>query len=140
MAVVISVVIAAVATYVTTGLKYGRVVEARADRLAAADGGLRYAIERLENSDYAGCLSNLGNTGYTIDFPVQVNGADVKVTCTKGAERDRRHQGLGDHRHRRRRAARTMDAPEPGRRRHPEAARRPGLGLRSGAHATSRHP
>jgi hypothetical protein len=90
MAVVMAVVIAAVASYVTTGLKYGRVVEDRADRLAAADGGLRYAIERLQNSAYAGCLSNLGNTGYTIEFPAKVNGADVEVTCRKGTS------GIGD--------------------------------------------
>jgi hypothetical protein len=90
MCVVIAVVIGAIASYVTSGLKYSRVVEDRADRLAAADGGLRYAIERLGNSNYAACLSNLGTTGYTIDFPVQVNGADVKVTCTKGSS------GIGD--------------------------------------------
>jgi hypothetical protein len=73
------------ASYVSTSLRYGNVVEERADRLAAADGGLRYAIERLQNSAYAGCLTNLGNTGYTIDFPVQVNGSAVDVTCRKGS-------------------------------------------------------
>lgn len=85
MAVVISLVIATVASYVTASLGYGHVVEDRADRLAAADGGMRYAIERLQNSAYAGCLTNLGNTGYTIDFPVDVNGAEVEITCTKGS-------------------------------------------------------
>lgn len=90
MTIVIAAVILAVATYVTSGLRYSRVVEDRADRLAAADGGLRYAIERLQNSAYAGCLSKLGNTGYTIDFPVQINNSDVKVTCTKGSS------GIGD--------------------------------------------
>src|SRR5690606_33766067 len=54
-------------------------------RLAAADGGMRYAIERLQNSAYAGCLTNLGNGGYTIDFPVDVDGAHVEITCTKGS-------------------------------------------------------
>ena len=85
MAVVISLVVVAVAGYITTSLTYGNVVEERADRLAAADGGMRYAIERLQNSAYAGCLTNLGNGGYTIDFPVDVNGADVEITCTKGS-------------------------------------------------------
>lgn len=85
MAVVISLVVVAVAGYITTSLTYGNVVEERADRLAAADGGMRYAIERLQNSAYAGCLTNLGNSGYTIDFPVDVNGADVEITCTKGS-------------------------------------------------------
>jgi len=85
MTVVIAVVVTSLATYVSTSLRYGAVREERADRLAAADGALRSAIERLGNSAYAGCLSNLGTTGYTIDFPVQVNGADVDVTCTKGS-------------------------------------------------------
>ncbi len=85
MAVIIAVVVGALASYVTTGLKYGNVVEERADRLAAADGGLRYAIERLQNSAYAGCLSNLGNNGFTIDMPVTINESDVDVTCTKGS-------------------------------------------------------
>jgi hypothetical protein len=85
MSLVISIVIASLAGYVATNLRYGQVVEDRADRLAAADGGLRYAIERLQNSAYAGCLSNLGNTGFTIDFPVEVNEATVDVTCTKGS-------------------------------------------------------
>lgn len=90
MSVVITLVVIAVASYVFSGLKYAGVVEERADRLAAADGGLRYAIERLQNSSYAGCLSNLGNTGYTIAFPVDVNGAKVDITCKKGAN------GIGD--------------------------------------------
>ena len=85
MAVVISLVIAAVTNYVTTSLSYGTVVEDRADRLAAADGGLRYAIERLQNSAYAGCLSNLGDNGYTIDFPAEVNDSVVEITCTRGS-------------------------------------------------------
>lgn len=85
MAVVIAMIVMSLATYVTTSLKYSKVVEERADRLAAADGGLRYAIERLSNSAYAGCLTNLGNTGFTIDFPVRVNDSDVAVTCRQGA-------------------------------------------------------
>jgi len=88
MSVVIAVIVTALAGYVTTSLRYGSVVEERADRLAAADGGLRYAIERVQNSAYAGCLSNLGdagNGGFTIEFPVAVNDAQVDVTCTKGS-------------------------------------------------------
>ena len=90
MAVVLSAVIAAVASYVTSGLTYGRVVEERADRLAAADGGLRYALELLEQSRYAGCLTSMGNTGYSLQFPAKINDADIKVTCTKG------ETGIGD--------------------------------------------
>jgi hypothetical protein len=90
MSVVVSMVVVSLAGYITTALRYGNVVEERADRLAAADGGLRYAVERLQNSAYAGCLTTLGATGYSIDFPVQVNGADVDVTCRKGSN------GAGD--------------------------------------------
>lgn len=85
MSVVVSLVVVTLAGYVSTNLRYGQVVEERADRLAAADGGLRYAVERLQNSAYAGCLTNLGNTGYTIEFPVQINDSDVDVTCRKGS-------------------------------------------------------
>ncbi len=85
MSIVITMIVAALATYVATGLRFGNVAEARADRLAAADGGLRYGIERLGNSQYPACLSNLGNVGHTIEFPAQVNGAQVKVTCQKAS-------------------------------------------------------
>ncbi len=85
MTVVLSVVIGAIANYVATNLRYGRIVEERADRLAAADGGIRYALERLEHSTYAACVTNLGRTGYSIDFPVAINDSTVRVTCTRGA-------------------------------------------------------
>jgi hypothetical protein len=71
--VIIGMVVVAVASYTTTGLRFGRVVEARADRLAAADGGLRYAIQKLKKVGHHECP--------TID-PPDVNGAAVTLTCT----------------------------------------------------------
>lgn len=71
--VVISMVVVAVADYTTTGLRYGRVVEARADRLSAADGGLRYAIQKLER---------VGNHECPQINPPDINGAAVTLTCT----------------------------------------------------------
>jgi hypothetical protein len=71
--VVIAIVVIAVADYTTTGLRYGRVVESRADRLSAADGGLRYAIEKLGKVGHHECPF--------ID-PPDVNGAAVTLTCT----------------------------------------------------------
>jgi len=71
--VVISMVVVAVADYTTTGLRYGRVVEARADRLSAADGGLRYAIQKLER---------VGNHECPQIDPPDINGAAVTLTCT----------------------------------------------------------
>ena len=64
MTVVLSAVVVSLASYVSAGLRFSTVVEDRADRLAAADGGLRYGIERLALQSYAGCFTALGNTGY----------------------------------------------------------------------------
>jgi hypothetical protein len=90
MTVVLSAVVVALATYVSAGLRYSTVVEDRADRLAAADGGLRYGIERLKLQAYAGCFTTLGNSGYRIPFPAAVNESDVTVTCRKAGT------GFGD--------------------------------------------
>lgn len=83
MTVVFTLVIASVATFVTTGLRYGKAVELRADRLAAADGGLRYGVERLRNFEDL-CTTGAGTSGgYTTIFPPQINGADTSVTCRR---------------------------------------------------------
>jgi hypothetical protein len=81
--VVFTLIVGAVATLVTTGLRYGNVVESRADRLAAADGGLRYGIERLRNMEDL-CSTAAGDAGgYTTIFPPKINGADTTVTCRR---------------------------------------------------------
>jgi hypothetical protein len=76
--VVLSAVVAAVASYATVGIRYGQIVEGRADRLAAADGGMRYAVGRLGQGDARLC--GLGGD-HVIDAP-DINGATVEVTCT----------------------------------------------------------
>jgi hypothetical protein len=88
--VILSAVVVALAGYVSAGLRYSTVVEDRADRLAAADGGLRYGIERLSLQSYAGCFTSIGNTGYKIPFPAVVNESQVTVTCKKAGT------GFGD--------------------------------------------
>jgi hypothetical protein len=70
--VVITTVTIAVANYTTAGLRYGQVVERRADRLAAADGGLRYAIQKM---------TKVGHHECPLIDPPDVNGAEVKLTC-----------------------------------------------------------
>lgn len=85
LSVVISVVVVSLATYMSTSLRYGGVVEERADRLASADGGVRYGVERIQTSTLTACMTNLGTTGYMIDFPVVLNDAPVTVTCTKAS-------------------------------------------------------
>jgi hypothetical protein len=83
---VLAFVVVALASYATTGLKYGGVVEDRADRLAAADVGIRYAVEqlRLLKSD---CTTALGSgSGTTAPFPPDgsaLNGAAVSVNCQR---------------------------------------------------------
>lgn len=77
--VVLSMVVASVATFVATDLRYGAVVEDRADRLAAADGGMRYAVERLRLGASRICATAGGDH---ID-PPDINGASVSVSCSQ---------------------------------------------------------
>jgi Tfp pilus assembly protein PilX len=79
--ILVSVITVGVATYVATDLRYSNVVENRADRLAAADGGLRFGIEKLRNFQSL-CTTGAGSgSGVTTAFPPQINGADTRVTC-----------------------------------------------------------
>jgi hypothetical protein len=75
--IVMSLIVAGIASFVATGLRYGGVVEGRADRLAAADGGMRYAVERLERGASRICATQSGDW---ID-PPDLNGANVRVRC-----------------------------------------------------------
>jgi hypothetical protein len=87
ISMVSAMVVIALANYVTTDLRYGKVVEDRADRLAAADGGLRYGVEQLRN--FHGQLGALCGTaaatggGYTQQFPPVINGSTTTVTCRR---------------------------------------------------------
>ncbi|MFZ9629309.1 MAG: hypothetical protein ACO3C1_08145 [Ilumatobacteraceae bacterium] len=78
--VLVSVVTLGVATYVTSDLRYSNVIEGRADRLAAADGGLRFGIERLRNFQTL-CTTAAGRRGVVTVFPPLINGATTTVTC-----------------------------------------------------------
>jgi hypothetical protein len=72
-----SVVVVGLASFVFTGLRYGGVVESRADRLAAADGGMRYAVEQLKIDN-----TDCGKSGVSDDiYPPDINGTSVTVTC-----------------------------------------------------------
>ena len=77
ISVVLFTVVMAVASFTTTGLRYGRIVEARADRLAAADGGMRYAIGRLSSGSARLCATGGPDA---IKAP-SLNAADVNVSC-----------------------------------------------------------
>lgn len=80
---VVAAIVTGVATYVSADLRYAKVVEERADRLAAADGGLRYGIEKLRNFQTL-CTTKAGSGGgNTTVFPPIINGASTKVTCSR---------------------------------------------------------
>lgn len=79
--ILVAVVTLGVASYVSVDLRYSRVIEQRADRLAAADGGLRYGIEKLRNFQTLCTTAFGGGSGVTEEFPPLINGAAAKVTC-----------------------------------------------------------
>jgi hypothetical protein len=75
---VIAMVAVALATYATTDLKYGQVTEDRSDRLAAADAGMRYAIDQIKLRN--GCVFD--DTQHVLPgLASQFNGASARVTC-----------------------------------------------------------
>jgi hypothetical protein len=91
VSIVLGLVVVAVATYVATTLRQGQVVEASADRLAAADGAMDNALEALGRNASVCSLTTLANgTPYT--FPLggpeaAINGIVPTITCqTDGGE------------------------------------------------------
>ncbi len=80
VSVVLSAVVVAVASYTTAELRYSQVAEARAGRLAAAQGAMDDALEQLSLRSSL-CATAAGATGIDVPFPEVVNGSDVVVTC-----------------------------------------------------------
>ena len=82
VSVVLSAVVVAIATYTTATLRYGHVVEARADRLAAAEAAMGDALERLRIVD--GLCTTAGGDGEVVNpsFP-DINGVPVEVRCSQ---------------------------------------------------------
>lgn len=92
---IVSMMVISVTTYVTADLRYAKVVEARADRLAAADGGLRYGVEKLRNFQTL-CATAAGTGGgVTTVFPPEINGAKTVVTCRRIGQAISDVQGWG---------------------------------------------
>ena len=92
---IITSIVLAVATYVTADLRYAMVVEERADRLAAADGGLRFGIEKLRNYQTLCTTRAGGSGGVTTVFPPVINGATTAVTCQRVGDMISDIQGWG---------------------------------------------
>lgn len=81
VSLVLGAVVVAVATYTTTALRYGQVVEAQAGRLAAAQGAMDDALEQLSVRSSV-CSTQAGaGAGVNVDFPETINGASVTVNC-----------------------------------------------------------
>jgi len=92
---IVSTMVIAVTTYVTADLRYAQVVEDRADRLAAADGGLRFGVEKLRNFQTL-CATAAGTGGGVATvFPPTINGAETTVTCRRIGEAISDVQGWG---------------------------------------------
>lgn len=82
LTLVLGVVTTALARYATVGLTYSKVVRDRADRLAAADGGMRYMIEKMRLKQTL-CTTNAAQNGYTTVVPPSINGSTIAVTCDR---------------------------------------------------------
>jgi hypothetical protein len=85
--VILGAVIVAVATYASSTLRYGQVVESSADRLAATQGAVDNALEALDRSASLCALTTLANAGYEYDLlqPTSavptINGLNPRVRC-----------------------------------------------------------
>ncbi|MFP5488719.1 MAG: hypothetical protein ACLGHQ_10485, partial [Acidimicrobiia bacterium] len=76
--VVLGAVVLAVSSYATASLKYGHVTEDRSDRLAAADAGMRYALDQIKLRN--GCVFD--DTVHVLPgVASSFNGATASVTC-----------------------------------------------------------
>ncbi len=82
VAILLATVSSAIASYATAGLRYARVVQDRADRLSAADGGMQYVIEKLKLRQTL-CTTAVAQNGLTTIVPPSLNGATIAVTCDR---------------------------------------------------------
>ncbi len=77
---VLSAVVMATATYTTAVIRYGGVAESRANTLAAAEGAMDDALEKLR-LQVPICTTSAGGSGVSMAFPEEINGASASVTC-----------------------------------------------------------
>lgn len=82
LAILLATVSSAIAVYASGGLRYSRVVQDRADRLSAADGGMQYVIEKLKLRQTL-CATAVAQNGLTTIVPPSLNGATIAVTCDR---------------------------------------------------------
>ena len=82
LTILLATVSSAIAVYASAGLRYARVVQDRADRLSAADGGMQYVIEKLKLRQTL-CVTAVAQNGLTTIVPPSLNGATITVTCDR---------------------------------------------------------
>src|SRR5690349_12097176 len=82
IAVVLSVVVVALAKYVTTDLAYSRVAEARADRQASATSAISYGVERLRLGQTL-CGGPTGQLGTVTPGIIDRNGTTTTLSCPR---------------------------------------------------------
>lgn len=82
ISVVLSLVVVGLATYISTTLRFGQVVEEAADRVAAADGGIDYALDNLRLQRTL-CATALGDSGLNQTFPGTINGLNPVISCRR---------------------------------------------------------
>ena len=82
VAVVLSVVLVALAKYVTADLAYSRVAEGRADRQASATSAISYGVERVRLGQTL-CASPTGGIGPLTAGILDRNGTTTTLTCSR---------------------------------------------------------
>jgi Tfp pilus assembly protein PilX len=83
ISLVLGIVVAALATYATTTLRYGQTVERSADRLAAANAGMENVLEEIRKGSSVCTQTALasGAGGYTYQIADTVNGMSPEINC-----------------------------------------------------------
>ena len=82
VAVVLSVVVVALAKYVTADLEYSRVAEARAERQASATSAITYGVERVRLGQTL-CAAPAGGIGPITAGILDRNGTTTTLTCSR---------------------------------------------------------
>lgn len=78
--VTLSVATMGIVSYTYTDIRFGAVVEDRADRLSAAEAGMRHVLEKVQAAGTL-CTTAPGADGVDISIPDTISGATVSVNC-----------------------------------------------------------
>ncbi len=82
VAVVMSLVVVALAKFVTTDLKYAQVTEDRAERQATATSAITYGVERIRLRQ-TNCASSVGGFGPLSPGVLDRNGTTTTMACSR---------------------------------------------------------